>query len=245
VGARWREGGKEDPRAAACPAEAVRGEKLPRSDCSPRHAHELNNPLTGILTFSHLIPRRCRTEARTRDLDLVIGKPSGGAIIRRLWISPARKTPEKKFADLNGSSKTRRASSTARASARHRDHHGLDRELRGMGRRGPDQQVVMNMLVNAQHAIEEKGSITVSSRRCRAEAPGTGRGTGAMVKSRYRFRLRNPEKNLDRIFDPFFTSKEVGKGTGLGCRQVRYHKAQAVRSSGGVRWLGSPSGLLP
>jgi len=67
-------------------------------------------------------------------------------------------------------------------------------------------QVFMNLLVNAAHAIEQQGTITVRSWEedgyvCVSVAD-TGRGI--------------PEANLNRIFDPFFTTKEVGKGTGLG-----------------------------
>lgn len=71
----------------------------------------------------------------------------------------------------------------------------------------------MNMLVNAQHAIEEKGGITVRTRRTPQASAGAARlvelsiiDTGCGI----------PPENLQRIFDPFFTSKEVGKGTGLG-----------------------------
>ena len=67
-------------------------------------------------------------------------------------------------------------------------------------------QVFMNLLVNAAHAIEDQGIITVRSWEedgyvCISVAD-TGQGI--------------PEANLNRIFEPFFTTKEVGKGTGLG-----------------------------
>lgn len=67
-------------------------------------------------------------------------------------------------------------------------------------------QVVMNLLVNAAHAIENKGEIRLKTAlekdRILIEVSDTGCGI--------------PEKNLSRIFEPFFTTKEVGKGTGLG-----------------------------
>jgi signal transduction histidine kinase len=67
-------------------------------------------------------------------------------------------------------------------------------------------QVFMNLLVNAAHAIEGQGTITVRSGADAAslwvEVSDTGSGIA-------------PD-NLKRIFEPFFTTKPVGKGTGLG-----------------------------
>ena len=67
-------------------------------------------------------------------------------------------------------------------------------------------QVVMNLLVNAAHAIEDFGEIIVRT-RCDSdwaiiEVEDNGKGIA--------------RENLHRIFEPFFTTKPVGKGTGLG-----------------------------
>jgi len=67
-------------------------------------------------------------------------------------------------------------------------------------------QVFLNILVNAAHAIVDHGEIRITT----WEAAGLVRiaisDTGGGI----------PPENLKRIFDPFFTTKEVGKGTGLG-----------------------------
>ncbi len=67
-------------------------------------------------------------------------------------------------------------------------------------------QVFMNLLVNAAHAIEERGRITlrtgVEGDNVWVEVEDTGKGI-------------TPE-HLGRIFEPFFTTKPVGQGTGLG-----------------------------
>ncbi len=72
-------------------------------------------------------------------------------------------------------------------------------------------QVFMNLLVNAAHAIEpvegKLGEITITTRRLSEDAIQIEfRDTGKGI----------PEENLKRIFEPFFTTKPVGKGTGLG-----------------------------
>ncbi len=67
-------------------------------------------------------------------------------------------------------------------------------------------QVFMNLLVNASHAIEERGTITISTEATDAEVLIRISDTGCGI---------NPDV-LPFIFDPFFTTKDVGKGTGLG-----------------------------
>jgi two-component system, NtrC family, sensor kinase len=207
----------------AAQAEAVRGEKLASVGLlAAGIAHELNNPLTGILTFSHLLRQKMPDGSPdAEDLDLVIRETKRcAAIIRRLLDFAREKTPEKKFADLN-----QIIEDTVRIVER--PAHLQDIEIKlDLDRELPQvwvdadliKQVVMNMLVNAQHAIEEKGSITIETRRCtETRSPEPGAAPVPMVQ----FAVIDtgcgiPEKNLQRIFDPFFTSKEVGKGTGLG-----------------------------
>jgi PAS domain S-box-containing protein len=75
-------------------------------------------------------------------------------------------------------------------------------------------QVVLNMIINASHAIGDvigdgsagKGTITISTRRAGPWVEIRIGDTGTGI----------PEANRARIFDPFFTTKQVGKGTGQG-----------------------------
>ena len=91
-------------------------------------------------------------------------------------------------------------------------------------------QVFMNLLVNAGHAIETQGTITIRTTRqdedsiC-VEVSDTGKGIA-------------PE-HIHRIFEPFFTTKPVGKGTGLGLSLSysiveRHHGRIEVSSTPGV-----------
>ena len=67
-------------------------------------------------------------------------------------------------------------------------------------------QVFMNLIVNAAHALVEKGEITVRTRLDGNAVYVSVADTGTGI----------PEEILGRIFEPFFTTKEAGKGTGLG-----------------------------
>lgn len=71
---------------------------------------------------------------------------------------------------------------------------------------GQLRQVFVNIIVNAAHAIEEKGTISLNTRsdedNIYIEISDSGTGID--------------EEKIDKIFDPFFTTKEVGSGTGLG-----------------------------
>ena len=85
-------------------AEAARGEKLASVGLlAAGIAHELNNPLTGVLTFAHLVRKQVPDGSpEAEDLDVVIQETKRCAvIIRRLLDFAREKTPEKSFADLN------------------------------------------------------------------------------------------------------------------------------------------------
>ncbi len=86
-------------------------------------------------------------------------------------------------------------------------------------------QLFMNLLTNAIHALGDGGEITVTTlledETICAQIADTGCGI--------------PETNLPRIFDPFFTTREVGKGTGLGLSLaydiVKKHRGEILVTS--------------
>ncbi|MFP4225961.1 MAG: sensor histidine kinase, partial [Desulfobacterales bacterium] len=70
------------------------------------------------------------------------------------------------------------------------------------------QQVLINLILNAVHSMDNEGALTIradaidADREICIRIQDTGKGI--------------PSEHKDKIFDPFFTTKEVGKGTGLG-----------------------------
>jgi signal transduction histidine kinase len=84
---------------------------------------------------------------------------------------------------------------------------------------GEFNQVILNLIVNAAHAIADvvnkggpkMGTITVQTRNCPEWAEIRIQDTGTGI----------PKKAQSRIYDPFFTTKEIGKGTGQGLAIAR------------------------
>lgn len=204
-------------------AETARSEKLASVGLlASGIAHELNNPLTGVLTFSHLLREKMPEGSQdAEDLDLVIRETKRcAAIIRRLLDFAREKKPEMKFTDLN-----QVVDNTVRMVKQPATLENIDLVVELDDKLPPIwidanliEQVILNILVNAQHSIENGGRISV---RTRIVNPQTTAAGDAMLVPMAEIEIADSgcgisEKNLQRIFDPFFTTKEVGKGTGLG-----------------------------
>ncbi|MRR53736.1 MAG: PAS domain-containing sensor histidine kinase [Deltaproteobacteria bacterium] len=89
-------------------------------------------------------------------------------------------------------------------------------------------QVFMNILINAVHAIENQGTITVRTWHDDGSIWASVSDTGHGI----------PPEAVSRIFEPFFTTKEVGKGTGLGL-SISY---EVIKRHEGDIWVESTPG---
>lgn len=90
-------------------------------------------------------------------------------------------------------------------------------------------QVFMNVLVNAAHAINDRGEISISTRQEQEEVVVAISDNGCGI----------PAEVKDRIFEPFFTTKAVGKGTGLGM-SIAY---EIIQTHGGQIEIDSQVGV--
>lgn len=173
-------------------------------------AHELNSPLTGILSFSHFIKDHCQNEPQVQnDIEVVIRETERCKKIIKSLLDFARQSqPEKKEDDL-----LQILNKTISLVENHKDFKNME-IIRDFPEKLPlmmfdkdqIQQVFMNLIVNAQEAMSGKGTLQIragiSSDRDYLEIAFRDSGAGIS------------EENLRKIFDPFFTTKE--KGTGLG-----------------------------
>jgi two-component system NtrC family sensor kinase len=200
-------------------------------------AHEINNPLQGVLGYVELLLRSDKASPVRGELRRVMREADRAArIVRNLLVfSGSRRMVRRR---LTVERVIGRALSTRRAS--------LARAGIEVVRRHPDDppfvvgdplllhQVFLNVLANAEHAIMETGrpgTITVTTgpgqdgRTVVARIHDTGAGIDSGV--------------LARIFDPFFTTKEVNKGTGLGLT-IAYGIAQ--EHGGSIQAANAPDG---
>ncbi|MBI4913253.1 MAG: HAMP domain-containing protein [Acidobacteria bacterium] len=175
-------------------------------------AHEINNPLTGVLSYASLLRKRLDADKEScEDLDVIVRETKRCRGIIRDLLDFARPTPPtRKPTDLN--EVARRAIAVVMSQlALNQVQLALDLspELPEVPADGNQvQQVLVNLLLNAADAIGPSGgTIRVSSRTAEgdrfAELAVHDNGPGIS------------EENLPRVFEPFFTTKG-SHGTGLG-----------------------------
>jgi two-component system NtrC family sensor kinase len=180
-------------------------------------AHEINNPLTGVLTFTHMLLRRKDINEEMRsDLKTIARETERVRKIVKGLLDFSRQTridPEP--TDIN-----HLAESTMALVKNEALVNGLNFEFKPQEGipvhivdRDQLQSVILNILINAFDATEPGGTVTIST--------GIGILAGKTGQKGIEISISDsgcgiPAENLDKLFDPFFTTKDVGDGTGLG-----------------------------
>lgn len=175
-------------------------------------AHQINNPLGGILIYSSLLLEEMGDhDPRRHDLERIVEEAARCKEIVKDLLEFARQTESRmEPTDINRAIE-RGLSLLVNQALFHNICivKELDPDLPLIsGNPGQLNQAFMNIILNAAEAMSGRGTLTVRTSRppenevVRVEFTDTGCGI--------------PEEIISRIFDPFFTTKEVGKGTGLG-----------------------------
>ncbi|MFL5358013.1 response regulator [Archangium sp.] len=184
-------------------------------------AHEINNPLAYTLSNldyleTNVLPRlelpdTRRGEVRELVSDARLGATRVSDIVKQLKLfSRVDEDAPPEPVDVHRVMETaiRMASNEVKHRAKLVRDYG--EPLLARAHEGRLGQVLLNLLVNAAHAIPEGDvehhEIRVVTRRSGADVVIEVRDTGVGI----------PEENLERVFEPFFTTKPVGVGTGLG-----------------------------
>ena len=175
-------------------------------------AHELNNPLQSVVGFAELLMDGEQRPEVLGDLTQIHSEANRAAkIVRNLLAFVRRSSPERGAASLNDlvqSAVALRAYELGVANIELVVDCAEDLPP-VLVNREEIQQVLLNLLLNAEHAMKSahgRGQLHVRTRATEtgvlAEVQDTGPGVAAAVAR--------------RIFEPFFSTKEVGQGTGLG-----------------------------
>jgi two-component system NtrC family sensor kinase len=175
-------------------------------------AHELNNPLTAILTLSQLLLHHGLPGEGQEDMKCIYEEAQRATrIVKDVLLFARNNNYEKGHASAND---------VVRDVLRLRQHDETASSIEVVTRLAGDmpdisidrfqlQQVFLNIILNAEGAIKEAGRpgrLTVTSER-----------DGDRVKIHFADNGCGIKKSvMPRIFDPFFTTKDIGSGTGLG-----------------------------
>jgi PAS domain S-box-containing protein len=197
-------------------------------------AHELNNPLQGVLGHLELLrvtgafPKNLRREVHTiyREAD------RAAKIVRDLLVFSGSRRSLRRSVSLNAA--LQKVVALRARACRAAQIELVRRNDRSLPRVQSDpillHQVFLNIVMNAEQAVVESGrpgrieittSVSPNGDRVVTSVRDTGNGI--------------PAESLPRIFEPFYTTKEVGKGTGLGLAItygiVQEHGGQIVASN--------------
>jgi two-component system NtrC family sensor kinase len=175
-------------------------------------AHELNNPLTSVIGFSQLLLRSNVPEDVREDIRIVYNEARRAADVIKNLLTFARKhAPVKQLINLN---------KVIEKVLELRAYEQKVNNIKVSTYFCPDlppimsdffqlQQVFLNLIINAEYFMIETnngGNLDITTERIgdavRASIADSGPGI--------------TQENMKHLFNPFFTTKEVGKGTGLG-----------------------------
>ncbi len=197
-------------------------------------AHEINNPITGILTYSSLLLEDLVNTEYEDDLRVIVNETMRCRNIVKGILDFARETKlEKQFIDIN-----KIITETLMILEKHVNFQNV-RIVKNLSDNMPEinidvnqmKSIINNFSVNAADAMPDGGTIEITTYYNKEK--------GTIVMEFSDTGIGIPAENLNKIFDPFFTTKDTGKGTGLGlavCYGIieRHNGLISVRSTEGA-----------
>ena len=192
--------------------QLMRGERLASvGKMAAGAAHEINNPLAVISGRAQMLLKNEKDDKRAKSLRLIVEQSRRASKILTDLMGFARPAMPK-AEPTNVNLVIHHVFSMVENQFRLKNIDCVREFAQGLPKIRADkhqlEQVFLNMLLNAEHAMEKEGTLTVTTSLSDAKDTviikfaDTGKGI--------------PKENLEHIFEPFFTTKEEGEGTGLG-----------------------------
>jgi two-component system NtrC family sensor kinase len=200
-------------------------------------AHEINNPLSGILSNAEFLQEEIPTDREDQQeeiRDIIENSQRIKTIVQDL-LTFSRQRDSKTYTTLDIS----RVITSSLNLTEHQINLDRIKIVKEIGEGLPPvrgsfnqiEQVFINLISNARHALNQKypGSHEDKALRIRTDqVEGDGQ---KYVRVEFMDRgIGIPEENIDKIVNPFFTTKEQGKGTGLGL-SISYNIIQEHRGT--------------
>ena len=209
-------------------------------------AHDFNNLLTAMIGFCDLLLLRHRAgDPSFADIMQIKQNANRAAnLVRQLLAFSRQQTLQPKVIDVTDplSELTHLLRRLIGENIALQMAHARDLHLVRVDQ-GQFEQVIINLAVNARDAMPAGGRLSIRTANHRLEAPEQ-RGAETIPAGDYVLidvadtGIGIPEENLGRIFEPFFSTKEVGSGTGLGLSTVY----GIVKQTGGFVFVDSVVG---
>jgi len=175
-------------------------------------AHEISNPLTGILGFSQRLMRKSTDEEVSRDLEMIHNEAQRVAkVVGNLLTFARRREPRREYSDINGI--LRKALEMRAYELKTSGLQVVTSLATSLPKTMADfnqiQEVFLNIILNAEQAMSEANGGTKLSIKTQQ--------TGDYIRISFADDGPGvPAEQLDKVFDPFFTTRGEKGGTGLG-----------------------------
>jgi two-component system NtrC family sensor kinase len=175
-------------------------------------AHQLNNPLTGVLGFSQRLLRKSTDEESSQDLKRIYAEAERAAkVVQNLLTFARRRQPRKQHSDVN---------EVLESALELQDYELKTSNIEVVTDLAPNlpgimldffqiEEVFLNLILNAEQALTEAnggGKLTIKTEKRKEYIRTTFTDDGPGI----------PAEKLHKIFDPFFTTRGEKGGTGLG-----------------------------
>jgi two-component system NtrC family sensor kinase len=181
-------------------------------------AHEINNPLGGILIFSQMILKEMAPSSPHYDdvVEIEAAAQRCKHIVENLlqFSRPSSQHIIEKLEPVNAAEVIELSLKLALAGKRHKNYEIIRKfpadPVYFAGNKNKAIQLLLNLIVNACHAMPSGGKLTLGAAHKKEKH---GKVTVLTIKDTG---IGIGEEELTKIFDPFFTTKDIHEGTGLG-----------------------------